>query len=92
MGNRYEIKHYIDIILNNLIMEIEETNMTYNSMNILSNQLKKTEGEFYDMYEEDGFNYGYSCNNLYDKKNENISKNMFDNITNHKIKDKISRI
>ena len=102
MGNRYEIKHYIDIILNKLIMEIEETNMTimeieetnmtYNSMNILSNQLKKTEGVFYDMYEEDGFNYGYSYNNLYEKKNETISKNMYDNITNHKFEDKFSRI
>ena len=92
MGNRYEIKHYIDIILNKLIMEIEETNMTYNSMNILSSQLKKTEGVFYDMYEEDGFNYGYSCNNLYEKKNETISKNMYDNITNHKFEDKFSRI
>ena len=88
MGNRYEIKHYIDIILNNLIMEIEETNMTYNSMDILSNQLKKTEGIYYDMFEEDGFIYGY--NNLYDKKNEALSKNRNDNIPNHKFGEKFS--
>ena len=92
MGNRYEIKHYIDIILNNLIMEIEEINMTYNSMNILSNQLKKTEGVFYDMYIEDGFNYGYNYNNLYEKKNEINSKNMYDNIPNYKFEDKISKV
>ena len=89
MGNRYEIKHYIDIILNNLIMEIEETNMTYNSMDILSNQLKKTEGIYYDMFEEDGFIYGY--NNLYDKKNEALTKNRNDNIPNHKFGEKFEK-
>ena len=94
MGNRYEIKHYIDIILNNLIMEIEETTMTYNSMNILSNQLKQTEGVFYNMFEEDGFNYGYNFNNynFYEKKNETIRKNMNDNISNYTFGDKISKL
>ena len=55
MGTRYEIKHYIDIILNDLIKQIEEKNITYNSMNILSNQLRNKEGVYYDMTEEDGF-------------------------------------
>jgi len=37
MGNRYEIKHYIDIILNYLIRDIEETNITFYSLNIEEN-------------------------------------------------------
>ena len=53
MANRYEIKHYIDIILNYLIMNIEETNITYNSLDILGNKSK--EGQtYYDMSYEEG--------------------------------------
>ena len=53
MGNRYEIKHYIDIILNYLIMDIEELNIQYNSLDIIGN--KSEEGkEYYDMTYEDG--------------------------------------
>ena len=37
MGNRYEIKHYIDIILNYLIRDIEETNISFYSLNIEEN-------------------------------------------------------
>ena len=50
LGNRYEIKHYIDIILNYLILNIEEINITYNSLDILGN--KSEEGnEYFDMAE-----------------------------------------
>ena len=59
MGNRYEIKHYIDIILNELIINIEETNITYNSMDILGNQSKNNEGVYYDMT---GENYSNNLN------------------------------
>ena len=53
MGNRYEIKHYIDIILNYLILNIEEVNIKYNSLDIIGN--KSEEGrEYYDMSYEDG--------------------------------------
>ena len=53
MGNRYEIKHYIDIILNHLIMDIEELNIQYNSLDIIGN--KSEEGkEYYDMSYEEG--------------------------------------
>ena len=53
MGNRYEIKHYIDIILNYLIIIIEEVNIKYNSLDILGN--KSEEGkEYYDMSYEEG--------------------------------------
>ena len=34
MGNRYEIKHYIDIILNYLIRNIEEINISFYSLDI----------------------------------------------------------
>ena len=37
MGNRCEIKHYIDIILNYLIRNIEEINISFYSLNIESN-------------------------------------------------------
>ena len=76
MGNRYEIKHYINIILNDLIMQIEETNISYNSMDILSNLSKNNEGVFYDMSEEDSKNYF----NRY----ENMSKGRNDSINNFK--------
>ena len=33
-ANRYEIKHYIDIVLNNLIKDIEELNLSFYSLNI----------------------------------------------------------
>ena len=53
MGNRYEIKHYIDIILNYMILNIEEVNIKYNSLDIIGN--KSEEGrEYYDMSYEDG--------------------------------------
>ena len=93
MGSRYEIKHYIDIILNNLIMEIEETNIAYNSMDILKNQIKNSEGVFYDMFEEDSYNDEH--NRLYDKKNETISKirnDSIDNLKDYRLDDKISKV
>ena len=34
-ANRYEIKHYIDIVLNNLIRDVEELNLSFYSLNIL---------------------------------------------------------
>jgi len=76
MGTRSEIKHYIDIILNDLIKQIEEKNITYNSMDILSNQTKNNEGIFYDMTDEDGFYYESS------EKYEIMSKNRNDSINN----------
>ena len=76
MGTRSEIKHYIDIILNDLIKQIEEKNITYNSMDIISNQSKNTEGIYYDMLEEEGFYYESS------EKYENLSKNRNDSINN----------
>ena len=76
MGTRSEIKHYIDIILNDLIKQIEEKNITYNSMDIISNQAKNTEGIYYDMLEEEGFYYESS------EKYENLSKNRNDSINN----------
>ena len=57
MGNRYEIKHYIDITLNYLLRNLEETNITYNSLDIIgiSNNIKSEEGKlYYDMSNEDG--------------------------------------
>ena len=53
MANRYEIKHYIDIILNYLIMNIEEVNITYNSLDILGNKSEDAE-IYYDMSYEEG--------------------------------------
>ena len=41
MGNRYEIKHYIDIILNYLIRDIEEINISFYSLNIENNKKEK---------------------------------------------------
>ena len=76
MGTRSEIKHYIDIILNDLIKQIEEKNITYNSMDILSNQTKNNEGIFYDMTDEDGFYYESN------EKYEIMSKNRNDSINN----------
>ena len=73
MGNRYEIKHYIDIILNDLIMRIEESNITYNSMDIISNQTKNNEGIFYDMLEEDSFTEKFT-KYRHDTINTNIKK------------------
>ena len=75
MGNRYEIKHYIDIILNALIMQIEERNIVYNSMDILSGQSENCEGIYYDMINEDS--YGYT------NKYENLSKGRNDSINNY---------
>ena len=78
MGNRYEIKHYIDIILNELIINIEETNITYNSMDILGNQSKNNEGVYYDMNEE---NYSNNLNKTSSiDKNEIMSKRRNDTI------------
>ena len=78
MGNRYEIKHYIDIILNELIINIEETNITYNSMDILGNQSKNNEGVYYDMTEE---NYSNNLNKTSSMdKNEIMSKRRNDTI------------
>ena len=80
MGTRYEIKLYIDIILNDLIKQIEEKNITYNSMNILSNQSKNEEGVFYDMTEEDGFYFDSKGKNEIKNKKRNdsiVHKNDF---------------
>ena len=41
MGNRYEIKHYIDIILNYLIRNIEEINISFYSLDIERNKEKE---------------------------------------------------
>jgi hypothetical protein len=50
MGNRYEIKHYLDIILNYLIMNIEELNINYNSLDIIGHKVKHNNNhEYYDM-------------------------------------------
>ena len=53
MGNRYEIKHYIDIILNYLILNIEEMNIAYNSLDIIGNKSEEPKS-YYDMSYEEG--------------------------------------
>ena len=56
MSTRYELKLYISIILSELIKQIEEKNIIYNSMDIVSNNHSKNkEGVYYDMLEEDSF-------------------------------------
>ena len=41
IGNKYEIKHYIDIILNYLIRNIEEINISFYSLDIEGNKTSK---------------------------------------------------
>ena len=78
MGNRYEIKHYIDIILTNLIMNIEETNLKYNSMDIIGIKLDNNENDiYYDMTNEDNF-FDSNFN-----KTELLSKHRNDSIGNN---------
>ena len=77
MGNRYEIKHYIDIILNYLLRNLEETNITYNSLDIIgiSNNVKSEEGKlYYDMSYEDGILHYSSKNKVSNRtiRNESI--------------------
>ena len=80
MGNRYEIKHYIDIILNYLIMNLEETNITYNSLDIIDNS-KKNENEeeklYYDMSYEEGI--------LHQKSKGKENKDIIPNLRNETI-------
>ncbi len=52
-------------------MKIEESNITYNSMDIISNQTKNTEGIFYDMLQEDSFTEKYTK-----YRNDTINTNM----------------
>ena len=52
LGNRYEIKHYIDIILNYLILNIEEMNITYNSLDIIGNKSEEQKSYYVMLYEE----------------------------------------
>ena len=87
MGNRYEIKHYINIILTNLIMNIEETNITFNSMDILGNKSENIEDVYYDMTEDnDIYNNSFNYNRM-----ETLSKHRNDSIINNfHINNKIS--
>jgi hypothetical protein len=86
MGNRYEIKHYLDIILNYLIMNIEELNINYNSLDIIGHKVKHNNHEYYDMSNEE--------NDLHKstmiKKNElelikSSSSEINDNIINNQL-------
>ena len=60
MGNRYEIKQYIDIILNYLIRNIEEINISFYSLDIEENQKDKIlideKKEILNLYLKDGKN------------------------------------
>ena len=77
LGNRYEIKHYIDIILNYLIRNIEEINISFYSLDI--------EG-----YKKDKLLFDEKNNNdknkpskkIKDKKNENDIRSTY-NINNN---------
>ena len=82
MGSRYEIKQYLGLILNELIKQIEEKNISYNSMDIILNQSKNNDGIFYNMLEEDKI-----CLNLNNSvnKNETMNKIQSESIFNKKM-------
>ena len=70
MGNKYEISHYIDNILNTLIREIEEKNSSFISLDIINNSkthydFNKSENTFFDISNKD-FN-GKNISNAEDK-------------------------
>ena len=87
MGNRYEIKHYIDIILNYLIMNIEEQNITYNSLDILGNKKgNELEDIYYDMSNENGVKN--NCSEYFYGKSASSERN--DTSKNIQISEKLS--
>jgi hypothetical protein len=75
MGNKYEISHYIDNILNTLIREVEEKNSAFISLDIINNSkmhydYNKSENSFFDMINQD-FN-GNIISNTSEEKKEKI--------------------
>ena len=88
MGNRYEIKHYIEIILNYLIVNIEELNVNYNSLDIMRNKVGEAK-DFYDMSYEEGVLH----QSMKGKENNQIPNIRNDTAINIKISnEKISNI
>ena len=80
MSTRYELKLYISIILSELIKQIEEKNIIYNSMDIVSNNHSKNkEGVYYDMLEEDSFS------NVQSEKYESMNKIRNDSFNNNQM-------
>ena len=80
MSTRYELKLYISIILSELIKQIEEKNIIYNSMDIVSNNHSKNkEGVYYDMLEEDSFSH------VQNEKYESMNKIRNDSFNNNQM-------
>ena len=60
IGNKYDVKNYIDISLNCLIREVEEKSSFYNSMDIINNsklhyQYYNDKTTFFDMNKQENF-------------------------------------
>ena len=70
---------YIDIIFNNLKMNIEEINKTYNSMDILGNKSENIKDVYYDMTEDNDI-YDNSFNN---NRMESLSKHRNVSLVNN---------
>jgi hypothetical protein len=71
MGNRYEIKHYIDIILNYLIRDIEEINISFYSLDM---ENRKDKNVYIN-----GDNNNNNLNKMKDKKKDNNTRNTYIN-------------
>jgi hypothetical protein len=77
LGNRYEIKHYIDIILNYLIRNIEEINISFYSLDIEGFKKDKL------LFDEKNNNdKNKPSKKIKDKKNENDIRSTY-NINNN---------
>ena len=72
MGNRYEIKHYIDIILNYLIRDIEEINISFYSLDMENRKDKN-------VYINGDNNNNNNLNKIKDKKKDNNTRNTYIN-------------
>ena len=68
MGNRYEIKHYIDIILNYLIRNIEEINISFYSLDI--DAYKKDKNLLDEIYEKSNSKNKLKAKDLKKEENE----------------------
>ena len=72
MSNKYEIRNYIDIVLNSLIREIEEKNSFYNSLDIIYFSKKHSDyyinkNSFFDMSREGKFSHTMKIDEIWDR-------------------------
>ena len=71
MGNKYEISHFIDNILNTLIREVEEKNSAFISLDIINNSKMH-------------YDYNKSENSFFDMSNQDFKGNIISNTTEEK--------